>query len=130
MKRHGGHNKIVYQLSVSCFEYFIAKRVEAVWQVYHKVFHASADFQEALHTPFNGIMPIYQDGFIGYERKGVLLSVGRSPKNGHRLAQKYPDECRIIGGRSYITLKLGNLLQEQYNVRQLEINFNNPQNLK
>lgn len=35
----GGQNKIDYHLSVSCLEYFIARKVRPVFDVYREVFH-------------------------------------------------------------------------------------------
>jgi hypothetical protein len=37
--KFSGENKIDYFLSVECMEYFIAKRVKSVFDVYRKVFH-------------------------------------------------------------------------------------------
>ena len=38
-KQWGGNNKIDYYLSVSCMEYFIARKVRPVFEVYRQVFH-------------------------------------------------------------------------------------------
>ena len=38
-KNGAGMNKIDYFLSVSCLEYFIARRVKSVFEVYRRVFH-------------------------------------------------------------------------------------------
>ncbi len=35
----GGNNKIDYKLTVSCMEFFIARKVRPVFEVYRKVFH-------------------------------------------------------------------------------------------
>ena len=39
----GGHNRIDYFLSVPCMEYFIAKKVRHVFEVYRKVFHKTME---------------------------------------------------------------------------------------
>lgn len=39
----GGQNKIDYYLSVSCLEYFIARKVRPVFDVYREVFHKTAE---------------------------------------------------------------------------------------
>ena len=39
----GGQNKIDYYLSVSCLEYFIARKVRPVFDVYREVFHKVND---------------------------------------------------------------------------------------
>lgn len=46
----GGTNRIDYYLSVSCLEFFIARKVRAVFEVYRQVFHHVAQ----------GMMPSYQ----------------------------------------------------------------------
>lgn len=38
----GGQNKVNYFLSLSCLEYFIARKVRPVFEVYRQVFHKSA----------------------------------------------------------------------------------------
>lgn len=42
-EQRGGHNKISYMLSVDCMEYFIAKKVKPVFEVYRKVFHKAIE---------------------------------------------------------------------------------------
>ena len=39
----GGQNKIDYFLTTSCLEYFIARKVRPVFEVYRKVFHKVAE---------------------------------------------------------------------------------------
>lgn len=40
----GGANKVEYYLTVSCMEYFIARKVRSVFEVYRQVFHKTAEF--------------------------------------------------------------------------------------
>ena len=42
----GGTNKIDYKLSLSCMEYFIARKVRPVFDVYRKVFHKAAELAQ------------------------------------------------------------------------------------
>lgn len=39
----GGHNKVYYILTVPCMEFFIARKVRPVFEVYRKVFHKVAN---------------------------------------------------------------------------------------
>lgn len=39
----GGQNRIKYHLSVSCLEFFIARKIRAVFEVYRQVFHKVAE---------------------------------------------------------------------------------------
>lgn len=39
----GGQNKIKYYLTVSCLEFFIARKIRAVFEVYRQVFHKVAE---------------------------------------------------------------------------------------
>lgn len=39
----GGNNKVTYMLTVSCMEFFIARKVRAVFEVYRQVFHGVAN---------------------------------------------------------------------------------------
>lgn len=38
-KRRGGHNRVNYCLTIACMEYFVAKKVKPVFEVYRRVFH-------------------------------------------------------------------------------------------
>lgn len=42
-RTRGGQNKIDYYLSVSCLEYFIARKVRPVFNVYREVFHKTVE---------------------------------------------------------------------------------------
>lgn len=42
-KGRGGHNKVEYFLSVPCLEYFIAKRIKPVFEVYRQIFHKTIE---------------------------------------------------------------------------------------
>ncbi|GAB4042058.1 hypothetical protein [Spirosoma jeollabukense] len=44
----GGQNEIRYQLSLSCFEFFIARKVREVFEVYRHIFHQVAAQSEEL----------------------------------------------------------------------------------
>lgn len=93
--------KIAGKLSVSCMEYFIAKRVKAVFEVYRQVF-------QNVNTPINGVMPLYQNGVFGYPRKEALQSVGRSATSGsaYGLKKKFPEQCLTLGRAACITAEL------------------------
>lgn len=43
VKTEVGSNKIEYRLTVSCMEFFIARKVRPVFEVYRKVFHKSVE---------------------------------------------------------------------------------------
>lgn len=45
-KKRGGHNRLDYFLSVECLEYFIAKKVKPVFEVYRSVFHKTVEAKE------------------------------------------------------------------------------------
>lgn len=44
-RNHGGQNKVDYYLTTSCLEYFIARKVRPVFEVYRKVFNKVANSQ-------------------------------------------------------------------------------------
>lgn len=45
----GGYNEVEYHLSLPCLEYFIARKVRPVFEVYRQVFHVSAK-KELVYT--------------------------------------------------------------------------------
>lgn len=46
-----GENKVTYHLSLSCLEYFIARKVRPVFEVYRQVFHKTAQQQMVPQVP-------------------------------------------------------------------------------
>ena len=40
---NGGQNEVTYMLSLSCFEFFIARKVRAIFDVYSEFFHKTVD---------------------------------------------------------------------------------------
>ena len=51
----GGHNETTYMLSTSCLEYFIARKVRPVFEVYRQVFHKA-------------VKPQVQDALVKYDK--------------------------------------------------------------
>lgn len=51
VKTEVGSNKFEYNLTVSCLEFFIARKVRAVFEVYRKVFHKAAETVKQLSQP-------------------------------------------------------------------------------
>lgn len=50
-KKWGGNNKVTYFISLSCLEYFIARKVRPVFEVYRQVFHKTAQQQMVPQVP-------------------------------------------------------------------------------
>ena len=69
----GGQNKMSYFLSISCLEYFIARKVRSVFEVYRRVFHKVAEHQTHKElTPSELILQLAQIN-VENERKMKLL---------------------------------------------------------
>ena len=47
----GGNNQVTYMLSVPCLEFFIARKVRSVFEVYRQVFHKVASGESAYSAP-------------------------------------------------------------------------------
>lgn len=73
--------------------------------------------------PINDVYPMFHKDKVGYPRKELLISVGRSFKNGYRLRHRFPGECFNIGRTACVSEKLAHYLVAEYNVRQLEMDF-------
>ena len=119
----GGHNKIEYRITVECLEYFIAKRVKPVFEVYRKVFHRAHDL---LNTkPFMGVSPILYQGQTWYNYMEVLRALGYSTRSGSVRIRKhiYPERFNKLFGRNFIDFWMcGRLMQNSPNA-QLSFNF-------
>lgn len=56
--KFNGENKVTYMLSVPCLEFFIARKVRPVFEVYRKVFHKVAEGKISPRQPFDIAEPI------------------------------------------------------------------------
>lgn len=56
--KFNGENKVTYMLSVPCLEFFIARKVRPVFEVYRKVFHKVAEGNVTPPHPFDISEPI------------------------------------------------------------------------
>lgn len=56
--KFNGENKVTYMLSVPCLEFFIARKVRPVFEVYRKVFHKVAEGNAIPPHPFDITEPI------------------------------------------------------------------------
>lgn len=75
----GGHNEETYMLSTSCLEYFIARKVRPVFEVYRQVFHKTmqkSQMQDALvkyDRMFNESLKQIAEGFKQIEKLSEQL---------------------------------------------------------
>jgi len=74
-----------YYLSVGCLEYFIAKKVKPVFEVYRRVFHAAV---ENRYMPIMGLQPVYIDGKPVYNYIEVLKKLDYSTTSGSVSARR------------------------------------------
>lgn len=56
--KFNGENKVTYMLSVPCLEFFIARKVRPVFEVYRQVFHKVAEGKISPWQPFDIAEPI------------------------------------------------------------------------
>lgn len=57
----GGHNEIIYKLTLSCMEYFIVRKVQPVFNVYRSVFHQSVDSAFQIPQTFSEALRLAAD---------------------------------------------------------------------
>ncbi len=104
--------KVTAKISVATMEHLVVRKSKPVFEVYRRVFHS-------VTTPINGVMPIFHNGVLGYPRKEILISVGRSYKSGSasRLKKLYPDDCFNIGRTACVSASLAILLQDEKSLK-------------
>lgn len=56
-KGQGGHNETTYFLTLSCLEFFVARKVRAVFDVYRKVFHKAIRYAAPEESPILSARP-------------------------------------------------------------------------
>ena len=67
VKSWGGNNQVTYMLSVPCLEFFIARKVRPVFEVYRQVFHKVA----------NGDLPMRMPNCIPGNTEGTLAPLAQ-----------------------------------------------------
>lgn len=79
---------------------------------------------KALNLPsINGVALMASAGKFGYPRKPMLVSVGRSFRNGYRLRYRFPKECFNIGNTACISPKLANYLVQEQKLRDAQLSL-------
>lgn len=117
----GGQNRVDYHLSISCMEFFIARKVRSVFEVYRQVFHAVAkqEFQipqtysEALLLAANQAKDIEN---LQHENKQLTSENTRNqPKVEFANCIMQSDDCISIGEMANI-LKQNGLFRKGQNI--------------
>lgn len=67
----GGNNQVTYMLSVPCLEFFIARKVRPVFEVYRQVFHKVA----------SGELPLRMPNYISGNTEGTLAPLAHFHAN-------------------------------------------------
>lgn len=119
----GGHNKNDYKLSVQCFEFFIAKKVRPVFEVYRNVFHKAIELQHQL--TWQGMPTIYDNGKVYCNYMGCLRTFNYSTRSGAVAARKriYADSFKKFFNQNFITVAFAEELKKQSEIRQLKLEF-------
>lgn len=97
-QKRGGSNKQNYSLSIPCLEYFIARKVRSVFEIYRTVFHKVAEacrvpqtFAEALQLAANQARQIEKQNSQLREQQQILIAQGNQIAEMQPKA-KYTDE--------------------------------------
>lgn len=107
-----------YFLTAACLEYFIARRVPEVFEVYRKVFHLNIEAS----TPVAGVYPILYQGKVLYPYTLLLKAIGYSTRSGSVQSRRrqYPQHFMKYTDRNWITPAMAKLLVQQRDTRVLQ----------
>lgn len=114
-----------YFLTSACLEYFIARRVPEVFEVYRKVFHLTIE----ANTPIAGIYPILYQGKVLYPYTPLLKAIGFSTHSGsvQKRRRTYPQYFIKVFGRNFITVDMVKLLEDERKLIVLRDNMRHAQ---
>lgn len=120
----GKHNKTIvnkYYLSVSGLEWFIARKVRPVFEVYRQVFHSAVALQQQLS--WHGLPTIYNAGVVYVSYMGVLRMCHYSTYSGAVATRKrmHSTQFAKFFNQNFITVAFAELLRQQSEVRQLAL---------
>lgn len=106
----GGNNQVTYMLSVPCLEFFIARKVRSVFEVYRQVFHKVASGELPLRMPncipgntVGTLAPLAQFHANIMERYALVVNESKEQEDITRLMAEC-EECYTL-----YRLKVANL---------------------
>lgn len=122
-ENRGGHNKVDYFLSTDCLEYFIAKKVKSVFEVYRIVFHKTIEQgakqlqQDASGYTEGDIVAVKMGNMLNHVllKKGVIYAkFGPIMRHiGYQSAVGKPYVDRL-GSENFIKVDMGNGQQHYF----------------
>lgn len=125
-----GRPQEAYFLTAACLEYFIARRVPEVFEVYRKIFHLNVEAS----TPIAGVFPVLYQGKVYYPYNQLLRAIGYSGRSGsvQKRKRQYPGCFIKAFGINFITPSFVEMLtkqrellviQQEMKLKQLELQF-------
>jgi hypothetical protein len=121
----GFRNTAHYYLSVPCLEYFIAKKVKPVFEVYRSVFHKAVELHQQL--AWQGVPTIYSGGRVWVNYRAALRQVGFSTQSGAVAARKrnHAAEFEKFFNQNFVTVVFAETMRRQagtqLRIRNLEL---------
>ena len=103
----GGNNQVTYMLSVPCLEFFIARKVRPVFEVYRQVFHKVA----------SGELPLRMPNCIPGNTEGTLAPLAQFHAN---IMERYARVVNDSKGQKEIT-ELMEDCEEYYELYRLKV---------
>lgn len=103
----GGNNQITYMLSIPCLEFFIARKVRPVFEVYRQVFHKVA----------SGELPLRMPNCIPGNTEGTLAPLAQFHAN---IMERYARVVNDSKGQKEIT-ELMEGCEEYYTLYRLKV---------
>lgn len=130
LKVGGDFRSKTYFLTAACLEYFIARRVPEVFEVYRKIFHLNVE----ANTPIAGVFPVLYQGKVYYPYNQLLRAIGYSGRSGsvQKRKRQYPGCFIKVFGINFITPSFVEMLtkqrellviQQEMKLKQLELQF-------
>ena len=122
----GGHNRVDYKLTVSCMEFFIARKVRAVFEVYRKVFHKAVE-----NTKFSLDTITRKDlakmlleseeekERIVAEKERLLLTTAEQEKQLKEAAPKVEYFDKVLESKGYLTV---NMIAAELGISAIKLN--------
>lgn len=110
-KQRGGNNKVIYKITVSAVEWFVARKNEQVFSIYRKVFHKSHEaFKNFSNIEDHKKVEIQKQNSkeantFHYFNGGVLDVIQYNRKNCVEHTGKRPSEWKEIGKQAGLKSK-------------------------
>lgn len=116
-----------YKLSLTCLEFFVARKIRPVFEVYRKVFHQALELHRQLN--WHGCPTIYFNGrvLVNYRASLKACELSLTSGSANKRRNNNSGEFEKLFNQNFVTVLFAGKMYRESKVRQLELGFTQKQ---